>query len=61
MTNRQTAQRLYLSPRRVEAHLSRILAKLDMTTRSAVAPAMIKTPPRPTPGHPGGTAAGGTA
>jgi DNA-binding NarL/FixJ family response regulator len=61
MTNRQIAQRLYLSPRTVEAHLSRILAKLDVTTRSAVAPAMIKAPPRPATGHPGGTAPGGTA
>lgn len=42
MTNRQIAQRLYLSPRTVEVHLSRILAKLDVTTRSAVAPAMTK-------------------
>ncbi len=42
LTNRQIAQRLYLSPRTVEAHLSRILAKLDVTTRSAVAPALIR-------------------
>lgn len=42
MTNRQIAQQLYLSPRTVEVHLSRILAKLDVTTRSAVAPAMTK-------------------
>jgi DNA-binding CsgD family transcriptional regulator/tetratricopeptide (TPR) repeat protein len=47
LTNRQIAQRLYLSPRTVEVHLSRILAKLDVTTRSAIAPAMIKAPPRP--------------
>ena len=44
MTNRQIAQRLYLSPRTVEVHLSHILAKLDITTRSAVAPAMSKCP-----------------
>jgi DNA-binding NarL/FixJ family response regulator len=42
MTNRQIAHRLYLSPRTVEVHLSRILAKLNVTTRSAVAPAMAK-------------------
>ena len=42
MTNRQIAQRLYLSPRTVEVHLSHILAKLNVTTRSAVAPAMTK-------------------
>lgn len=58
--NRQIAQRLYLSPRTVEAHLSRILAKLDVTTRSAVAPAMIKSPPRPTTWHPGGSDPRGT-
>jgi DNA-binding NarL/FixJ family response regulator len=42
MTNRQIANQLYLSSRTVEVHLSRILAKLDVTTRSAVAPAMAK-------------------
>jgi DNA-binding NarL/FixJ family response regulator len=42
MTNRQIAQRLYISPRTVEVHLSRILAKLDVTTRSAIAPALTK-------------------
>jgi DNA-binding NarL/FixJ family response regulator len=44
MTNRQIAQRLYLSPRAVEVHLSRILVKLDISTRSAVAPAMSRDP-----------------
>ncbi|MBV9142640.1 MAG: hypothetical protein JO115_17295 [Pseudonocardiales bacterium] len=61
LTNRQIAQRLYLSPRTVEVHLSRILAKLDVTTRSAIAPAMIKTLPRPATGPPGATDHGGTA
>ena len=61
MTNRQIAQRLYLSPRTVEVHLSRILVKLDVITRSAIAPAMIKAPPMSTTGHPGGTDLGGTA
>ncbi|MGH3898845.1 MAG: LuxR C-terminal-related transcriptional regulator, partial [Pseudonocardiaceae bacterium] len=45
MTNRQIAHRLYLSPRTVEVHLSHILAKLDITTRSAIAPAMAKAEP----------------
>jgi DNA-binding CsgD family transcriptional regulator len=45
MTNRQIAQQLYLSPRTVEVHLSHIFAKLNVTTRSAVAPAMTKAEP----------------
>jgi len=37
LTNRQIASRLYLSPRTVEAHLSRLFAKLKVTTRTAAA------------------------
>jgi DNA-binding CsgD family transcriptional regulator len=37
LTNRQIADRLYLSPRTVEAHLTRVFAKLNVTTRTAAA------------------------
>ncbi|MGI5491256.1 helix-turn-helix domain-containing protein [Microtetraspora malaysiensis] len=33
LTNREIAQRLYLSPKTVEAHLARIFAKLDVRSR----------------------------
>jgi ATP/maltotriose-dependent transcriptional regulator MalT len=36
-TNRQIAEQLFLSPKTVEAHLSRIFHKLDVSSRSAVA------------------------
>jgi DNA-binding CsgD family transcriptional regulator len=36
MTNRAIADRLFLSPRTVEAHMARIFAKLGVSTRSAV-------------------------
>jgi DNA-binding NarL/FixJ family response regulator len=37
LTNREIATRLYLSPRTVDAHLGRILAKLEVHSRAAVA------------------------
>jgi DNA-binding NarL/FixJ family response regulator len=37
LTNRQIAERLFVSPRTVEVHLSRVLAKLGVATRSAIA------------------------
>jgi DNA-binding CsgD family transcriptional regulator len=40
LTNRQIATELFLSPRTVEVHLSRILAKLDVPTRAAIASAL---------------------
>ena len=40
LTNRQIATRLFLSPRTVEVHLSRILAKLEVPSRSAIAGAL---------------------
>jgi DNA-binding CsgD family transcriptional regulator len=33
MTNKETAQRLYLSPKTVEAHLSRVYTKLNVRSR----------------------------
>jgi DNA-binding CsgD family transcriptional regulator len=37
LTNRQIAKRLYLSPKTVEVHLSRVYAKLGIATRAALA------------------------
>lgn len=37
MTNRAIAEELYLSPRTVDAHMARILAKLEVRSRAAVA------------------------
>ena len=42
LTNREIAERLYLSPRTVEVHLSRIFTKLDVSNRSALAHALAK-------------------
>jgi DNA-binding CsgD family transcriptional regulator/tetratricopeptide (TPR) repeat protein len=39
-TNRQIAEQLFMSPRTVEAHMSRIFAKLGVSSRSAVASAV---------------------
>jgi DNA-binding CsgD family transcriptional regulator len=36
LTNREIAERLYLSPRTVESHLARVFAKLGVRTRAAV-------------------------
>ena len=35
LTNAQVAERLFLSPRTINAHLNRIYAKLDVATRAA--------------------------
>jgi len=40
LTNRQIAGRLHLSPRTVEVHVARLLAKLGVATRAAVANAL---------------------
>jgi DNA-binding NarL/FixJ family response regulator len=45
-TNRQIAEQLFMSPRTVEAHLSRIFTKLGVSSRSAVASAIASIRPR---------------
>ncbi len=42
LTNQQVAQRLFLSVRTVETHLSRIFAKLDVSSRVGVATALSR-------------------
>jgi DNA-binding NarL/FixJ family response regulator len=42
LTNRQIAERLYLSSRTVEAHVARLFAKLGVATRAAVAHALTR-------------------
>jgi len=37
LTNRQIAERLFLSPKTVELHLTRVFAKLGVSGRAAVA------------------------
>ncbi|AYF78895.1 LuxR family transcriptional regulator [Nocardia yunnanensis] len=37
MANKEIAARLYLSPRTIEDHLSRILRKLGLTSRAGIA------------------------
>ncbi|HKS99252.1 MAG TPA: AAA family ATPase [Rugosimonospora sp.] len=44
LTNRQIAQQLVLSVRTVETHLTRVFAKLGVTTRSAVVHALDRGP-----------------
>ncbi len=40
LTNRQLAQRLYVSPKTVEMHLGRVYRKLEISSRSALAEAL---------------------
>lgn len=54
LTNNEMAERLYLSPRTVEKHVSSILAKLDITSRNKVAQVaeergLLKSPSRTQP------------
>jgi DNA-binding NarL/FixJ family response regulator len=42
LTNKQIAEHLFLSPRTVETHLMHLFAKLDVSTRAAVAPALSR-------------------
>ncbi|HEU4421606.1 MAG TPA: helix-turn-helix transcriptional regulator, partial [Pilimelia sp.] len=49
MTNRQVGEALYLSPKTVGIHLSRVYAKLGVSRRAALAARLA----RHLPGHPG--------
>lgn len=42
LTNRAIATRLYLSPRTVETHLSRVFRKTDVDTRARLAALMAR-------------------
>ncbi|NUR89249.1 MAG: response regulator transcription factor, partial [Nonomuraea sp.] len=46
LTNRQIARRLYLSPRTIEAALTRVFAKLGVSSRAGVAAALVSGPTR---------------
>ena len=37
LTNKQIGERLFISPKTVEHHLSRVYSKLDVTTRAEAA------------------------
>src|SRR5258708_3329285 len=51
LTNKQIAERLFLSPRTVGSHLHRIFPKLGIATRAALRDALAAAPQAP----PGGT------
>jgi DNA-binding NarL/FixJ family response regulator len=44
LTNKQIAERLFLSPRTVGSHLHRIFPKLGITTRAALRDALATAP-----------------
>ncbi len=45
LSNKQIAERLYLSPRTVSGHLYRVFPKLDITSRAALRDALERDPP----------------
>jgi ATP/maltotriose-dependent transcriptional regulator MalT len=45
LTNREIAQTLFLSPKTVDVHLTRVYAKLGVTRRGAVAERLARIPP----------------
>jgi DNA-binding CsgD family transcriptional regulator len=47
LTNKQIAERLYLSPRTVATHLHQVFPKLGVTTRAALRDALAGPPPGP--------------
>jgi DNA-binding CsgD family transcriptional regulator len=47
LTNKQIAERLFLSPRTVGSHLHRIFPKLGIATRAALRDALASAPPAP--------------
>ncbi len=47
LTNKQIAERLYLSPRTVATHLHQLFPKLGVTTRAALRDALAGLPPEP--------------
>ncbi|MCW2649523.1 MAG: LuxR-family transcriptional regulator [Mycobacterium sp.] len=51
LTNKQIAERLFLSPRTVGSHLHRVFPKLGIATRAALRDALSSAPPAPAGEH----------
>jgi ATP/maltotriose-dependent transcriptional regulator MalT len=53
LSNREIAERLYLSPRTISGHLYRVFPKLQITSRAALRDALQALPDHADAGAPG--------